>query len=142
LVYKSDGTLAWLAKAPEQLERHLRIVQLFAILAIICVLLLYSIPVNRNLKGILLGYSLFVASSVFQLTLLSYFGDSFKHTIWPSIQPCAYVGFLLIWAIALWSAAPEPVVAPPSDSNYDDISTGTTRELGKLHFDLRKAPRQ
>jgi len=141
LVYNADGTLAWLRHVPAELERHLRIVQAFAIVAIVAVLLIYIIPINRNLKGILLGYSLFVGCSVVDLSLLSYFGKSFDR-IWLIVQPFSYCFFLLIWVVALWSAAPEPVAAAPSETNYTNLSSGTSRELAKLNFDLRKAPRR
>jgi hypothetical protein len=141
IVYRANGTLAWLADVPVELERHLRIVQAFAIVAIVAVLLLYAIPISRNLKGLLLGYSLFVGCSVIDLSLVSYLGAAFDRA-WLIVQPFSYCFFLLIWVVALWSAAPEPIPAPPSDKDYSDLASGTSRELGKLNFDLRKAPRR
>jgi hypothetical protein len=141
LVYQSTGTLSWLAHAPVELERNLRIVQAFGILAIVCVLLLYAIPCSANLKGILLGYGLFVGSSVFQLSLLSHFGQSFR-AIWTYAQPFSYLLFLFIWLRALWSPAPEPVApSVPAQEGYSQLASGTHEELAKLRFALRKAAR-
>jgi hypothetical protein len=141
LVYQSEGTLSWLARTPPELERNLRIVQLFAILAIVCVLILYRIPCSRNLKGILTGYGLFVGSSVFQLSLLSYFGESFKAT-WQYLQPFSYLVFLAIWMNTMWSPAPEPLPrAVVAGDDYSQVASGTQEELAKLRFDLRKAAR-
>lgn len=141
IVYQSNGTLKWLATVPTELERNVRIVQVFAVLAITCVLLLYAIPCSRHLKGILLGYGLLVSSSVFDLTLLSHFGDSFK-MVWTYVQISSYLVFLCIWLYALWSPVPEPLPSTvPAAEDYSRISAGTHKELAKLRFDLRKAAR-
>jgi hypothetical protein len=142
LVYQSNGTLSWLISAPAELERNLRVVQAFAILAIVCVLLLYAIPCNRNLKGILLGYGLFVGSSVFELSLLSHFGDSFK-TVWAYMHTFSYLFFLMIWLVALWSPASEPLPKPVENvpESYSELTSDTQAELSKLRLGFRKAAR-
>jgi hypothetical protein len=141
LVYKSNGSLPWLAHAPAELERNLRVVQALGIFVILCILLLYAIPCSRNLKGILLGYALFVCSSVFQLSLLSHFGSAFKH-IWVVLQPFSYLCFLVVWLYFLWSPAPEPVHEPEtSPEDYSRIASDTQQELAKLRLGFRKAER-
>lgn len=140
-VYQSNGTLSWLARAPAELERNVRVVQAFSILAIVCVLLIYAIPCSRHLKGILAGYGLMVATSVFDLSLLSHFGDSFKK-IWVYAQISSYLFFLMIWLYAMWSPAAVPVPqpeAPPED--YSRIASDTEQELAKLRLGFRKAAR-
>src|SRR3974390_3080315 len=72
LVNYSFGSPYWPATTTAELERNLRIVQGFAILAIAVVLLVYSIPRNRNLNGILIGYGLVVANAIVQLSLVSH----------------------------------------------------------------------
>ena len=108
LVNQSYGSVWWPAATLEELERNLRVVQAFAILAIAIALIGYSIPCSRNLKGIMFGYGLFVANSVVQLSLLSHLGPRF-HTFMVYTQPFAYVVVLGIWTAALWSLVPEPV---------------------------------
>jgi hypothetical protein len=141
IVYQSNGTLKWLAEVPTELERNVRVVQAFGILALACVLLLYAIPCSRHLKGILLGFGLMVGCSVFDLSLLSHFGDSFK-MVWTYVQITSYLFFLTIWLYAMWSPVPEPLprVSGPGD-DYSQVASGTQEELAKLRFDLRKAAR-
>jgi hypothetical protein len=141
IFYQSNGTLKWLAGVPTELERNVRVVQACAIIAITCILLLYAIPCSRHLKGILLGYGLLVSSSVFDLTLLSHFGDSFK-MVWTYVQIISYLFFLGIWLYALWSPVPEPLPRPeaPRD-DYARVTAETHDELAKLRFDLPKAAR-
>jgi hypothetical protein len=141
IVYQSNGTLKWLADVPTELERNVRVVQAFGVLVLACVLLLYAIPCSRHLKGILLGFGLMVGCSVFDLSLLSHFGDSFK-MVWTYVQITSYLFFLTIWLCAMWSPVPEPlprVTGPGGD--YSQVSSGTQEELAKLRFDLRKAAR-
>jgi|SRR5215475_5298886 len=108
LVNQSYGSIWWPAATLEELERNLRVVQGFAILAIAITLIGYSIPCSRNLKGIILGYGLLVASHIVQLSLLSHLGSWFyKFTLYT--QPFAYLVVLGIWTLALWSPAPEPI---------------------------------
>ena len=107
LVNHSFGSIYWPATTTAELERNLRIVQGFAVLAIAVVLLVYSIPRNRNLNGVLIGYGLLVANSIVQLSLLSHLGVRFQALAWYT-QPFAYLVVLGIWTVALWSPAPEP----------------------------------
>lgn len=108
LVNQSYGSVWWPAATFEELERNLRVVQGFAILAIIAVLIAYSIPCSRNLKGIIAGYGLFVANSIVQLSLLSHLGTWF-HNLLLYLQPFSYLVVLCIWTVALWSPATEPI---------------------------------
>src|SRR3981189_1204283 len=58
------------------LERLLRTTQCLAILALVVLFLFYAIPYGRNLRGILLGYGLFVGLSVIQLTFVTHSGST------------------------------------------------------------------
>jgi len=134
LVNHSFGSVYWPATTTAELERNLRIVQGFAILAIAAVLLLYAIPRNRNLNGILVGYGLFVANVVVQLSLVSHLGPWFQKFFWYT-QPFAYDIVLGIWAVALWSPAPEPVSSPAALNlavdDHSSLVARTEQDLGR-----------
>jgi hypothetical protein len=134
LVNQSYGSMWWPAATFEELERNLRVVQAFAILAIAIALIGYAIPCSRNLKGIMIGYGLFVASSVVQLSLLTHLGVWF-HTFMVYTQPFAYVVVLGIWTVALWSAAPEPV----SPRAAPDLATDHPSLVAQAEQDLQRA---
>lgn len=133
LVNQSYGSAWWPAATIEELERNLRVVQGFAILAIAVALIAYSIPCSRNLKGIMFGYGLFVANSIVQLSLLSHLGAWF-HTLMLYTQPFSYLLVLGIWTAMLWSPAPEPV-SPRAVLNLavDDHSSLVARAKQDLH---------
>ncbi|HTZ32832.1 MAG TPA: hypothetical protein VMH31_10265 [Methylomirabilota bacterium] len=134
LVNHSFGSVYWPATTTAELERNLRVVQGFAILAIAVVLLVYSIPRNRNLNGILIGYGLFVANAIVQLSLVSHFGAWFQKLFWYT-QPFSYLVVLGIWAVALWSPAPEPVSSPAALNlavdDHSSLVARTEQDLGR-----------
>jgi hypothetical protein len=142
IVNQWNGTVWGLAQTTADLERNLRIVQACSLLALVVALLLYRVPVNRHLKGILTGYGLFVVSSVVQLSLLSYLGLPFQK-VWGYLQPISYLVFLVIWTVALWSPVaeevPEAAELPPG--GYSRLVRKTEEDLEKIRMGFDKAAR-
>ncbi len=124
------------------LERILRIEQAFAIVALIALFLVYSIPFGRNLRGILLGYGMFIAMSVIWLTFGTSSGDTFRH-YWSYAQPPSYFMTLAVWAAHLWSyrASPEPRATVLLEQQYQRIAAATTRRLQDARGYLARAVR-
>ena len=145
LVDQSYGPLWGAAKTYEELERNLRVVQAFAVLAIVIVFVVYTIPRDRNLKGILAGYGLFVASRIVQLSLLSVLGSSFER-IFLYLEPFLYLVVLGIWNVALWSPVAEPTHSPcPLEIDAADhpaLVSRTQSELQNLQLGLPGAARR
>jgi hypothetical protein len=125
---------------PLQTELHLRIVQITLLVGLLALLGYYAIPLGRNLKGIIYGFTVFVATSVTHLTLRDHLGDSFQH-LWQYIQPLAYILVLLIWCAALWSYAnvPEPETEARLEIDYQSLVRGTRRRLTTARAYLSRA---
>ena len=68
LVDASSDPRWWAEATTIDIERAMRTVQAAAILALAALFLVYNIPFGRNLKGILLGYGLFIGVSVIWFT--------------------------------------------------------------------------
>jgi hypothetical protein len=136
------GIWVWLLQTPIDLERDLRIVQAFSLLALVGLFLVYAIPVDRNLKGIVIGYGIFVASGVVQLALVSRWGPV-AQSLWSYAQPFSYLMVLGIWVHALWSYAPSAaatgIAAPPVP--YDEVSSATRRRFRKAFTEIVKGVR-
>jgi hypothetical protein len=137
-----NGAQWGLAQTTADLDRDLRIVQACSLLALLIALLLYQVRIGRHLKGIITGYGLFVASSVVQLSLLSYLGSSF-HKIWHYLQPMSYLVFLVIWTAALWSPVPEEAqeAAELPPGGYSRLTRKTEEDLEKIRMGFGKAVR-
>lgn len=123
---------------PLQMERALRTVQAIAIVALITVFASYSIPFGRNLRGILLGYGLFIGERVICLTFVSVAGKDF----WFYAYSASYLMALSLWLGHLWSyqATPETEHAQ-LEQEYQVIAKATQGRLQEVREQLRKVVR-
>lgn len=132
----------WSIATNADLERVLRTVQSLAILALVLLFLFYSIPFGRNLRGILMGYGLFVAVSVIQLTFVTNSGSRFSN-FWSYMSPASYFAVLGVWAGHLWSyrAIPEPKKSVELEVQYQRLAAATSHRLQAARGYLEKAVR-
>ncbi len=121
------------------LERALRIFQAVSIAALVALFVFYSIPFGRNLRGILLGYALFIAQRVICLTFVQPTGRGF----WFYAYSACYAVVLMLWTSHLWSyrACPEPKRLVELEREYRLIAAATQRKLEETRGYLRKAVR-
>jgi hypothetical protein len=128
------------AANPADLARDLRIAEAIALLTIVFLTGYYRIEIGKNMKGMILGFGVYVGTSIIMLTLRLFIGIRFS-PIWKITEPSSYVAALIIWAVALWSYAPVPVVpAPPPDTDYRGLAGRTRRALGSIEEHLDRTP--
>ncbi len=132
----------WLTGTTAELERNLRAVQAVMLMGLITVIGSYRIPLGRNLWGMLLGYGLFVSTSVINLTLRVLLGDSFQ-TVWQYLQPILYLTVLCVWCVTLWSyqATPLPETEPKIEHDYQLLAAATKKSLVRARAYLGRAIR-
>jgi hypothetical protein len=132
----------WLISTTMDLERVLRMVQALAIAALIVLFFFYSIPFGRNLRGVLLGYGLFIAESAIWLTLVPYAGEKFRQ-FWYQLHPAFYFAILGVWVVHLWSYAPkpEPKTVVCLEHEYQKVAAATSQRLREARGYLAKAVR-
>jgi hypothetical protein len=136
----SDGGHWWTATTLDQIERALRIVQGLAIFALILLFFLYSIPFGKNLRGIALGYGLFIAETVVWLTFHNTGSHLFRY-VWFYLNPMFYFGVLLLWTAHLWSYQPAPEAKAKAllEPEYQLLAQRTNRRLQEARGYLSKA---
>jgi len=125
------------------LERDLRIAQAIVLMTILFLSGYYGIGIGKNIKGMILGFGIYVGASVFSLTLRLFVGTRFDPAF-GVIQTTVYFLALSIWMVALWSYEPEFAEEPPSASAREyQVLAGRTREiLGSINEHLdRTVPR-
>ena len=122
-----------------QIERALRSVQAAAILSLVALFLVYSIPFGRNLRGILLGYGLFIGQRVICLTYMPTQGHHFWFYAYSAVYPVS----LVVWLAYLWSyqPIPDPRAAVPLEQDYQNIAAATQRRLQAMRLYVRKGVR-
>jgi len=130
----------WWNARPAEVEGVLRVCQVLAILSLLVLLLFYTIPVGKNLRGILLGYGIFVSWSVVCLALVAA-GVTKLNTLWSYTYSFSYLISLFVWTVHLWSYAPNPIPdrAIPLEQEYQRIAAATQRRLHDARGYLAKA---
>jgi hypothetical protein len=140
LVAAANDPKSWLEASIPQIEAVVRTVQALAILALVAVFLLYSIPVARNLRGILLGYGLFVAVLAICLTFVPAVG----HGFWFYASSASYPLALGVWLGYLWSYSESPNQEPAGEqleNDYQRAAAATRRRLQTARGQLARAVR-
>jgi len=130
----------WLDVNTLQVEGTLRSVQAAFLVALVALFLFYSIPFRRNLRGILLGYGLFVGERVIALVFVPEQGKDF----WFYAYSASYLAALGIWLTHLWSYSAVPGEEPSSrqlEIDYQRLASATLRRLQAARGQLAKAVR-
>jgi hypothetical protein len=142
LVNAANDPRWWVEAAARDIEGAVRAVQALAIVVLVGLFLFYSIPFGRNLRGILLGYGVFIAASVISLTL-SHAGASKPEDVWSYVFPASFFSALCLWVTHLWSysANPVPKRAVRLEQEYQTIAVATRRRLQAARGYLAKAVR-
>jgi len=125
-----------------EFERDLRSVQALFIFGLLALIFYYGIPIGRNMKGMVLGYGVYIVSSLVSLAVRAYAGHSFA-TIWRVAQPLSYDASLVIWLVALWSYCPNPVPDPSIhlEEDYEALASRTKIVIGMIRTYIGKAAR-
>lgn len=141
-VETGNNPLWWSTAATFDLELALRVVQALALVALVALFLFYAIPFGRNVRGILLGYGLFLGESVVWLSFVPRSSESFR-AFWSHIHASSYFVVLVVWALHLWSYVPnpEPKVGVRLEEQYQRMAAGTSRRLQEARGYLAKAVR-
>jgi hypothetical protein len=131
------GALGWSPVQTVLLARDMRFVAIIAIFSLLILILYYAIPLGRNLRGMILGYSLFLVISVLNLSFFGRFGER-AQTVASFIQISGYLVALCVWTVFLWSSSPQPAVAGGrSNYSYGDLVGETQRRLARTRSEIQ-----
>jgi hypothetical protein len=121
------------------IERAMRTFQAIAIVSLLSLFLSYSIPFSSHLRGILMGYSLFVSSRVLALAFVGETGKGF----WYFAYSACYITAVGIWLTYLNSAAnvPHARESVRLERDYNVIAAATQQRLQEARDYLRKVGR-
>ena len=124
-----------------ELERDLRTVQAIFLFGLLGVISYYRIAIGKNMKGMILAYGLYIATSLASLAVRSY-AYSFD-AAWNTIEPFSYLVSVSIWLTALWSYHPNPVpaLAIRLETDYEDLVSRTQTMMGAVRSHFAKAAR-
>jgi hypothetical protein len=125
-----------------EFERDLRTVQTLLLFSLLGVISYYGIPIGRNMKGMILGYGLYVGTSLISLAVRAY-AEAWLVLVWVFAQPISFALSLSIWLVALWSYAPNPAPGPGGDldEDYGALALKTRALINTMRAQLLKAVR-
>lgn len=141
VVTAQEGLARWTPMMTIQLQRDMRFVQIVAVATLLALILYYAIPLGRNLRGIVLGYGLFLGFAILNLTLMRRFGNQ-AQTLASYVQSLSYLLVLCLWTTSLWYYHPRPVAeysAAGSGRSYDELFEETQTRLGKARETVKSA---
>jgi hypothetical protein len=123
-------------------ERDLRLVEAVFLAAMLLVANYYSIRLGRNLKGLILGFGGYVGISLIALSQFIATGPPFLKLLLGYLQTGAYVLALVIWTVALWSYAPNPVPERRAiEPDYEILALQTRERLKEIGDQLKGTAR-
>jgi hypothetical protein len=124
------------------LEKDFLTVQAILLFGILGVVSYYGIAMGKNLKGMVCGYGLCLATSLMTLALRAYLGPVFN-SAWAFIQPFVYMVSLLVWVVMLWSYHPDPFpeAGIRLEEDYEAFAERTRDMVGAMRTQFVKAAR-
>ena len=109
---------------------------------ILCVLFLvarhYGSRLGRNLGGVMLGFSVYLAINVASMASATAFGPVLYARVLWFISPLAYALCMLVWTVSLWDIVPVPVVALSSTMDAGKDPQAVVLELTRFNSELSK----
>ena len=146
LITRVSG-VAWgsglaLPAAAAEIERDVRALQSILFVVLIVIYVYYRVPLNTNLKGIFLGYGLYISVSVMVLASRALLLEN-HGLVWRYLQPSAYAAALCIWCGFLWSPAAiaQPSVKAAIELDYEALASNTAKLFARLRLYLVRAVR-
>jgi hypothetical protein len=142
IVYPLVATTQSASGTVIEFERDLRTVQAIFLLVILSVISYYGILLGKNMKGMIIGYGLYVAASLASLAIRSHSGP-ILHSALDRIQPLSFNVAALIWLSTLWHYAPNPELSSRTrfEMDYESLAAKTRNMVGAMRSYLVRSAR-
>ena len=131
------GQSSGLAMSVIRFERNLQAVQAVLLTLLLILVRYYTIPLGRNLRGLIWGYGIIIVAGIMTLTLRSYIGAPFQ-LWWQYLQPGSGLVASAIWLRAFWVYAPNPKADASIrlEEDYEVLAERTYRAIAKARASL------
>jgi hypothetical protein len=123
-------------------ERDLRLIEALFLAAMLVVVSFYGVRLGRNLKGLIFGFGSYIGVSLMASAAYAVFGSRF-FIVNSYLQTGTYLCALVVWTLALWSYAPNPVPENegPVAPDYEDLALETRERLREISDQLKGTAR-
>ncbi|MGB6485106.1 MAG: hypothetical protein WBE86_16615 [Candidatus Acidiferrales bacterium] len=137
-----SGSQPSFVRAIADLEGNLRQLQAILLSCLLVLFVYYKVSIGRNLRGLVLGYSLFIGADVITLTFIAHPATGFA-PLMRKIEPLFYAVALIIWSLTLWASSPETAtgVSCGIEQDYEHLAQETKMMLLRARTHLARAAR-
>jgi len=139
LIYVLPTILSPVRKSVTLLDFTLRasVTKTVILIVLFCVARHYDSHLGRNVGGLMLGFSVYVAINIAIMASAEFFGSAvYAHTLWV-MEPLATALCVSVWIISLWNVSPLPVMGTVSTAAGSD-SESVALELVRFNSELSK----
>lgn len=125
-----------------ELERNLRQLQGILLCCLLGLFVYYKIAIGKNLRGLVFGYTLFIAADLITLTFIAHPATGLS-LLMRKIEPILYALALFIWLWALWESRAQAASEAPCgiEKDYEHLSQETRLMLVRARAHLARAVR-
>jgi hypothetical protein len=81
----------------------------------------YRVPLGRNLRGLCLGFGIYLLVRSANFAGLQVFRGFFPY--WRLLTPMTFIGMVAVWLWAFWKSAPSPERANVNEAQYSQWKT-------------------
>jgi hypothetical protein len=102
----------------------------------------FRIPLGRNIAGIMMGFSIYLALNTATFALAETYGRSQYGQTFATVGPVIQTLTFLVWAVALWEPQPDLLSNREVPGGQEGISEPLTRQLGRFNTALTRLLRR
>jgi len=112
------------------------------VIVLLAVARYFRIPLGKNIAGMMIGFSIYLALSSANFALAETYGRSQYGQTFATVVPLTQTLTLLVWAVALWDPQPDLLMNREVLGGQEGISEPLTRQLGRFNTALTRLLRR
>ena len=98
----------------------------------------FRIPLGKNIAGIMLGFSIYLALNTANFALAETYGRSQYSRTFAAVGPLTQTLTFLVWAVALWDPQPDLLSNREVLGGHEGVSEPLGRQLGRFNTALTR----
>jgi hypothetical protein len=102
----------------------------------------FRIPLGKNIAGIMMGFSIYLALNTANFALAETYGRSQYSQTFATVGPLTQTLTFLVWAVALWQPQPNLLSNREVPGGQEGISEPLSRQLGRFNTALTRLLRR
>jgi hypothetical protein len=108
------------------------------IIVLLAVARYYRVPLGRNISGMMLGFSLYLAVNVANFAVAETYGRALYARAFAIVGPLSYAVCLLVWTLSLWRYEPVLQTDREVPETAEKVSEPLAVQLGRLDTALTR----